>query len=221
MHGTDCGNGDLKGTSGTPFDEDTKGLMANATQHWCTQYNEPYETSAPRTVQHFARMWYDLLVDSPNFLNLVQGSSDPYIWTTGQGCGYSLSYPRYSYSSNMTNQEELFGNVSGELYFIDEGESVGTIDHNLLMGGTEPYNYSTSKHLTKVSVVQTIYPALIPKDIVKRVENCNRPGGSAKIDIEDAEEILFRFKEKFEHNWAKDWNDETDDVQFVGFFDGK
>jgi hypothetical protein len=44
--------------------------MMNATQHWCTKYNDPYEISSDRTVQHFARMWYDLLVDSPGFLIL-------------------------------------------------------------------------------------------------------------------------------------------------------
>jgi hypothetical protein len=198
--------------------------MMNATQHWCTEYNDPYEISSNRSVQHFARMWYDLLVDSPDFLNLIQGESDPYIWTTGQGCGYSLGGNRYSYNGTSTSssQQELLGNASGELYYIDEGESVGAIDRNLLMGGKEPHDYSLQKPLQKVSVVQTIYPALIPEDIVKRVQNCNRPNGSQEIKVEDAEEILYRFKEKFEDTWTNGWDDESDgDVQFVGFFDGK
>jgi hypothetical protein len=80
--------------------------MINATQHWCTEYNDPYEISANRSVQHFARMWYDLLVDSPDFLNLIQGESDPYVWTTGQGCGYNLDGSRMfrSYTRFRTHQ---------------------------------------------------------------------------------------------------------------------
>ena len=54
------------------------------------------------------------------------------------------------------------------------------------------------------------------------MQNCNRPGGPLDITLEDAEEILFRFKEEFEGAWSKGWDDESEGkVQFVGFFDGK
>jgi hypothetical protein len=45
---------------------------------------------------------------------------------------------RYSYNGTSTSQQELLGIALGELYYIDEGESVGAIDRNLLMGGKEP-----------------------------------------------------------------------------------
>ena len=79
----ECGNGELNGTSGTALDFLSKPLIQTATHPWCTKYNTPYYKV--ETQQHFARMWYDLLVDSPNFLGLVQGESDPYTWTLGQG----------------------------------------------------------------------------------------------------------------------------------------
>eukprot|EP00934_Nitzschia_sp_Nitz4_P000903 Nitzschia sp. Nitz4//scaffold385_size13641//5741//8870//NITZ4_008972-RA/size13641-snap-gene-0.9-mRNA-1//-1//CDS//3329549950//903//frame0 len=165
-------------------------------------------------------MWYDLLIDSPSFLNIVQGESDPYVWTTGAGCGYNLAGQRYSYSTS-TSQDELMGNASGVLYYIDEGASVGPVDKNLLMGGRIPAGEtSASNPLQSVSVIQTIYPTAIPENIVKRVQNCNRPQGSIDITLEDAEEVLFLYKEKFEENWSRGWDDEDDgNISFVGFFD--
>ena len=54
------------------------------------------------------------------------------------------------------------------------------------------------------------------------LQNCNRPQGSIEISVEDAEEILYKFKEKFEDAWTKGWDkDSQGEVQFVGFFDGK
>ena len=75
----------MNGTNGTDFDFLSKALIQISTHPWCTKYNTPYGKVEKRTQQHFARMWYDLLVDSPNFLGLVQGDSDPYVWTLGQG----------------------------------------------------------------------------------------------------------------------------------------
>lgn len=206
---------------GAAIDAVTGAMMTAATQQWCTKYNEPFEDDDVRTIQHFARMWYDLLVDSPNFLGLVQGESDPYVWTTGQGCGYELGGSRYPYTDSAST-EELMGNASGELYYIDEGESVGAIDRNLLMGGRNPRDYDVGNPLREVSVIQSIYPALLPEDIVQRVKNCNRPDGSVDISLDDAEEILYRFKEKIEDTWTRGWDDDSaGNVSFVGFFDGK
>jgi hypothetical protein len=213
----------LKGTSGLgdATDELTGGMMAMFTQLWCTEYNEPFEVDGEFTVQHFARMWYDLLIDSPSFLGLTQGKSDPYVWTTGQGCGYSLGGSRYSYM-NSTSQEELMGGVSGELYYVDEGESLGAVDRNLLMGGRHPRDYSLDNPLQQVSVLQNIYPALLPEGLMRRVQNCNRPDGPIEISLDDAKEVVLRFKEKFEETWTRGWdNDEDGNISFVGFFDGK
>lgn len=114
-------------------------------------------------------------------------------------------------------------NASGELYYIDEGEIIGPIERTLLIGGLEPANFSPTNPLTKVSVAQSLYPALRPDGIAERVSNCNRPNGPIDISKEDAEEILFQFKKSFEKTWSRDWDteDPDDQVQFVGFFDGK
>jgi hypothetical protein len=154
------------------------------------------------------------------------GSSDPYTWTLGEGCGYELGGERFSYKagngSDPTFQEYLMANASGELYYIDEGTSVGPIARNLLIGGLEPQSFSPTNPLTKVAVIQSFYPALRPKGIVQRVSNCNRPDGPIDISVKDAEEVLYRFKEAFEDSWTRGWDSEKteDEVQFVGFFDG-
>jgi hypothetical protein len=154
----------------------------------------------------------------------------------GQGCGYGLGGKRFSYDPGATDDDDgsaeidpgifqayLMGNASGELYFIDEGEFLGPIERNLLMGGLEPKSFSPADPLNQVSVVQSFYSALVPEGIVKRVTNCNRPGGPIEISIQDAEVILFQFKKKFEETWTKGWNSEKsrDKVLFYGYFDGK
>lgn len=218
----DCGNGLLKGTRNQGFlDLISRDFFRDATDQWCTKFNEPFGEDGVRTVQFFARMWFDLLIDSDQFLNITQGQSDSYVWTIGQGCGYAIGGSRYSYRT-ATSQEELMGNVSGELYFMDEGEVLGAIDRNLLIGGAYPRDYNVTNPLEEATVLQTIYPALLAEDIVDRVSNCNRPQGPVEITTEDAEEILALFKEAFEENWSKDWDkDDSGDVAFVGFFDGK
>jgi len=221
-----CSNGRLKGTNGLgALDGVIEELIQGATGPWCTKFNEPFNETRTFTQQYFARMWFDLLADSPSFLNLTQGSSNPYTWTLGQGCGYSLAGQRFSYSagdgSNQTFQEYLMANASGELYYIDEGETIGPIERTLLIGGLEPPNFSPTNPLTKVSVVQSLYPALRPDGIVERVSNCNRPDGPIDISEADAKEMLFQFKKAFEKTWSRDWDtvDPDDQVQFVGFFD--
>lgn len=79
---TVCANGNLPGTTTgvAQIDTGTTGAALLATSRWCTQYNIPNENSTELvaettyTVQHFARMWYDLLIDSDSFLNVVQVS---------------------------------------------------------------------------------------------------------------------------------------------------
>jgi hypothetical protein len=172
------------------------------------------------SILQFARMFYDLMIDSPGFLNLVQGEDDPYTWTTGQGCGYSLSGERDKYT-NQTDENILL-RASRELYYIDEGETVGVVDRNLLLGGVTPRvgNYSFEDPLQEVGVLQTLYVGLLPKKIVDRVKNCNRPGGSIDITVDEAEDILRNYKEAFEDSWSEGWNDnDKGEVQFVIFTD--
>jgi hypothetical protein len=88
----------------TPTGDFAKSVL---TQYWCTKYSLPTESDPgeqPYTKQHFARLWYDLLIDSPAFLGVTQGEDDPYTWTTGQGCGYELRGQRKSSWKNRRGQ---------------------------------------------------------------------------------------------------------------------
>ena len=222
---TACGNGFLTGTKTGNAQIDTlTGQVAAGvlTQRWCTKFNTPFGADGQRTQQHFARMWYDLLLDSPSFLSLTKGESDPYVWTTGQGCDYNLLGQRYSYTG-QTNQD-IASNSSRLLYFVDEGVSAGAIDRNLLMGGITPPigEFDFENPIQKMTVMQTLYILHDTTRIVDRVRNCNRPGdGPVDITEKDAEEILVRFKEAMEKAWYQGWDDENaGQVQFVGFTDG-
>mmetsp|Transcript_3113 Transcript_3113/g.3680 ORF Transcript_3113/g.3680 Transcript_3113/m.3680 type:complete len:1362 (+) Transcript_3113:138-4223(+) len=178
-------------------------------QKGCTKFSEPL-VDEERTEQHFAKMWYDIVIDSNAFLNIEQGVSDPYSWTSGQGCEYYLKGERFSYT-NQT-ETEIIKATSNPLYYIDEGVSIGALDKSLLMGGIDGGG--------NVSTIQTIYPALQPKYIPDRVRNCNRPGGPINITEADAEVVLELFKQDMVDAWTEGWDDDDDGkVQFVGFFD--
>lgn len=220
----DCGNGNLTGTNlaEDPFaiNSQTADGLANASRMWCTEYSIPNEIEGNETQQHFAKMFYDLLVDSPSFMDITQGESDPYDWTNGNGCGYNLGGVRTPYT-NMSEASILY-NASRVLYNVDEGVSTGAIDRNFLMGGVTPaiedYNYDNP--LQQVRVIQTVYPALGRLRIPDRVKNCNRPGGPVNITDDEAKELLEKFKETFEKVWTVGWDDpDAGEVQFVGFFD--
>jgi hypothetical protein len=221
-----CGNGLLPGlkTGMANVDEGSMALVYSATQYWCTKYSIPNTNNTgdggPYTKQHFAKMWFDLLIHSDAFLGMTEGVHDPYTWTLGQACGYTLKGQRDPFT-NRTDQSILY-NASRELYFIDEGEVVGVLSPALLMGDVSPPigEYSFDNPLKKVGVLQTLYGASIPTDIVNRVQHCKRPGGPVNITLDDAEEILYRWKEAMEHAWTEGWNDENQgEVQFVAFFD--
>lgn len=151
-------------------------------------------------------MWYDLLVDSDSFLGVKQGVTAPYSWTTGQGCDYQLKGQRFSYTGQ--SDEDILANASGPLYYWDEGEVIGVIDKSVLIAkNTE-------------SVLQSVYLTLVPEDIVERVKNCNRPGGPLdSLTADDAQEVLYRFKQQFEEAWSRGWDESSGEVQFSGFFD--
>jgi len=166
-------------------------------------------------------MFFDLMADSAGFLNLEQGQDDPYTWTIGQGCGYSLAGARDPYTDVST--ESILYNASRELYFIDEGVSLGALDRNLLIGGSTPAvgDYDFENPLQEVHVMQSLYIAATPQRIVDKVKNCNRPSGPIDITEDDAKEILTKWKEAFTDVWSQDWDDDDSDseVKFVGFFD--
>ena len=111
----------------------------------------------PQSQQDVAKMWFDLLVDSDSFLAVTQGTTTPYSWTTGQGCGYQLRGNRYSYSGQ--SEEDILSNVSTPLYYWEEGESIGVVDTTVLIADISPK-----------SVLQSIYFTLVPEDIVEREE---------------------------------------------------
>lgn len=118
-------------------------------------------------------------------------------------------------------ESQILANASGELYYIDEGESVGAVDRSLVMGDLQPGigEYNASFPLQHVGVVQSLYAALTPPDIVNRVKNCKRPGGGIEITEDDASAILKQYKEKMENAWTSGWDDpNSGEVQFVGFY---
>jgi hypothetical protein len=207
------------------LDNPTAAVANTLTSYWCTPYNLPSEDNPGEeesyTKQHFARMWYDLLIDSDSFLGLTQGKDDPYSWTTGQGCGYVLKGERYPYTNEA--EVDILHNASREVYYIDEGESIGVVDRNLIIGDAVPsvgaYNFSNP--LKTVGVVQTLYAALVPEDLIERVKHCKRPGGPiVDLSLEDAEEVLYRWKEAMEEAWSEGWDDDdAGEVQFVFFAD--
>jgi hypothetical protein len=225
---TSCGNGFLTGTNleNSLLDEVNQNstlLGMGLSQFWCTQYSIPNTDNPGQgsyTKQHFARMFYDRLIDSGSFLGLTEGVDDPYGWTTGQACGYDLRGDRNSYTG-MSDKSILY-NASRELYYIDEGEAVGVISPALLIGDATPPvgEYSFENPLKEVGVMQTLYGALIPKNIVQRVRNCKRPDGPVDITEKEAETLLFDWKEAMENAWTQGWDDDdAGEVQFVGFFD--
>jgi hypothetical protein len=83
----------LKGrdTTSEKLNNETALAAASVTQACCNNFNVPNHNvpgAGGYSKQHFARMWYDLLIGSPGFLDVVEGEDDRYSWTTGQGCIY-------------------------------------------------------------------------------------------------------------------------------------
>lgn len=59
-----CANGNLTGNS-----PESNAMLAAMTPRWCTPFDRP----AANTKQDVARMWYDLLIASDRFLDVIQG----------------------------------------------------------------------------------------------------------------------------------------------------
>jgi hypothetical protein len=140
-------------------------------------------------------------------------------WTTGTGCDYDLGYSRFSYTGQ--SEDTILRNASTFLYNIDEGAEIGVVDTTPLMGEVYPPigQYSFENPLQHVGLLQTVYMTLVAQGIVERVEHQNRPGGPLNITEEDAREVLGLFKASFESLWAEGWDDDSEEVQFVCYFD--
>jgi hypothetical protein len=224
-----CGNGYLSGTNTTneQVDNTTRNAAVQATSFWCTKYSvpsadDPGEVGKVYTKQHFARMWYNRLIDSPGFLNIEEGVDDPYSWTTGAGCGYTLAGERDRYTDMP--EESILYNASRPLYYYDEGVALGVMSAFPFIGDAipSPGEYSFENPLQKVGVFSTLYTALRPKLIVERVGNCKRHNGQISITEQDAEEILYEYKKAMEEAWSEGWDDDNaGEVQFIGLFDDK
>lgn len=140
-------------------------------------------------------------------------------WTTGSGCGYDLGSSRFSYTGQ--SEDSILQNASTFLYNIDEGAEIGVIDTTPLIGDVYPPvgQYSFENPLQHVGLLQTVYITLVAQGIVERVKHKNRPGGPRNITEEDAREVLILFKASFESLWAEGWDDDSEEVQFICFFD--
>ena len=218
-----CGNGDLLGTNTSDMTINllSETLVNEYSQKPCTKYNVPFEKDGIFTQQHFARMWYDLLVDSPFVLDIKQGADDPYSWTLGLGCDYEIGGSRFSYSGQ--SEDIILQNASIELYNIDEGVQIGVVNRKPLIGDVGPSvgEYSLANPLQHVGLMQNVYLTLSAQDIVRRVKHVNRPGGILNVTEDDAKAVLKQFKARFEDSWSREWDKdggEAEDLQFVGFF---
>lgn len=214
-----CGNQNLQGTESVGAAA-TAGFMGAVSKQWCTKYNIPFQDDETYTKTHFAKMWYDLLIASDDFLGITKGKSNPYTWTSGNGCDYKLGGSRDPYTNVTT--EDILTHASRDLYFLDEGVAIGAVDRNLLIGGASPPigEYNFTNPLTEVTVIQTVYVSITSEQIVDRVKNCNRPSGALNITVKDANEILLRYKKAFESAWSAGFdNDDEGEVQFVGYYD--
>ena len=206
------------------IDNITLQVMEEFSFQWCTPYSVPNDQdpgeSDQYSRQHFARMWYDLLIASDNFLNITEGESDPYSWTVGVGCGYEITEPRGFYTGQ--DDATVLQTASRDLYYFDEGTLLGVVQPELLVGDSFPDvgDYSFDNPLQYAGILQTLYPALTPSLIVDRVSNCKRPGGPVNVTEDEARQILFLWKEAAENAWNQGWDDdENGDVQFVSFTD--
>ena len=196
--------------------------MGTVSSQWCTKYNVPFQDDETYTKTHFAKMFYDFLIASDQFLGITKGKSNPYMWTSGNGCDYSLGGSRDPYTNVTT--KDILTHASRELYFLDEGVAIGAVDRSLLIGGASPAigEYNFSNPLTGVTVIQTIYVSITSEQIVDRVKNCNRPSGALNITVKDANEIILSYKRAFESAWSAGWDNGDDgEIQFVGYYDCK
>jgi Sterol-sensing domain of SREBP cleavage-activation len=221
----------LSGTStgDNIIDDRTDEIARSLSDSWCDRYvlqqdidgddTGTVTNTANHTRQYYGKMWYDSLLNSESFLNLHPGIDDPYNWTLGVGCNYTLGGQRTTYTD--LSKFNILYNASRDIYFYDEGLVYGAIDPQLLVGDSIPKvgKYSRTNPLTRVGVLQSQYPALTARLIVDRVKNCHRPGGKISIKIHDANEILSQFKEAMERMWTKGWDDPNENVQFAGYFD--
>lgn len=71
-----CFNGRLKGTNGLAADDKIEQLMQEFTDPWCKRLDKPFNESGTFTQQYFAKLWFNLLADSPPFLDLIQGKNE-------------------------------------------------------------------------------------------------------------------------------------------------
>lgn len=145
-------------------------LIRLASQNLCSEYYPPFEEKDLKTKRYFAKTWYDLLTNSPTFLGITKGINDPYTYTLALGCGYGFGGKRFAFTGK--SDEEILNASSGEIYWLEEGQTLGPLDANLLIGKSEPAvsEYSRSNPLTKVGAIQNIYITSTPELIVKRVQ---------------------------------------------------
>lgn len=228
---TKCGNGTLTGTNITAMldiplanelDLNTSIAVAQFSDERCHKHVVPSEANpgdGEYTKLHFAKMWYDLLIESDMFLGIDVGVSDPYTWTLGVGCGYNLGGMRDEYRG--MSEKDVLLSASRPLYTIDEGESVGAISVEMLMDTTPIIgDYNATNPLTKVGLIQSFYSTLKPAAVVEKVKSCKRPGGPLDVTEDEIIDVLYIYKEEFENAWTKGWDDDDDgELQFVGFFD--
>jgi len=124
--------------------------------------------------------------------------------------------------STGASEQGILAAASDTCYAWDEGQGYPAASKPITFGGSTPgsVDVSATNPLEIVKAFQVVFRIIAPSDIVARVALAVRPGGPLEISENDAEEIMYKMKEKFEDAFTKGWDDEEDgDVQFSAFSD--
>lgn len=199
-----------------------------------TTFTIPYE-AFPASFKTFTAGVVDGILGS------CDGITDPYRFTSGAGSGaakytaatavppaaaswstgYSLGGSRFPYSG--ASDADVLKAASGDIYWMDEGASLGAYNRELTIGGGTPASPTVSNPMTTAPAIQNVYTLNSIARLKERVASTDRPtssGGPQTITDAQAEEILYKFKEKIEDTWTEGWDDATaGDVQFLAFSD--
>jgi len=117
-------------------------------------------------------------------------------------------------SANGSDESAILAAASGTCYNWDGGQALPATNPILTYSsppnGLQPEDFSPTQPLEFVSAFQHLYQILRPEMVVERVTNAYRPSGSiSALTTKQARDVIYKFKEAFEKNMAKDWDKES------------
>ena len=117
-------------------------------------------------------------------------------------------------SATGSDESAVLAAASGTCYNWDGGQALPATNPILTYSsppnGLQPEDFSPTQPLEFVSAFQHLYQILRPEMLVERVTNAYRPSGSiSALTTKQARDVIYKFKEAFEKNMAKDWDKES------------